>query len=155
MRKQKLVLVGNGMAGVRCIEEIVAIHPDAFDITIFGSEPHVNYNRILLSTVLQGGMTMDAITINDCNWYKEHQIQLYTGETVVTIDKERQVVMTDKNRKVSYDRLIIATGSSPFSFQSLVQIKTGLQHFERLKTVIRSSIKQNIIKKQLSLAVGY
>ncbi|MDR4950157.1 nitrite reductase large subunit NirB [Neobacillus cucumis] len=133
MRKQKLVLVGNGMAGVRCIEEIVAIHPDAFDITIFGSEPHVNYNRILLSTVLQGGMTMDAITINDCNWYKEHQIQLYTGETVVTIDKERQVVMTDKNRKVSYDRLIIATGSSPFLLPIPGADKDGVTAFRTIE----------------------
>ncbi|WP_160724522.1 nitrite reductase large subunit NirB [Bacillus sp. USDA818B3_A] len=141
MKKQKLVLVGNGMAGVRCIEEILTINPDAFDITIFGSEPHVNYNRILLSTVLQGGTTMDAITINDRNWYEKHRIQLYTGETVAAIDKEKQVVMTDKNREVPYDHLIMATGSTPFilpipgadkegvtAFRTIEDCKTIMEH---------------------------
>ncbi|WP_078409966.1 nitrite reductase large subunit NirB [Priestia abyssalis] len=114
MNKQKLVLIGNGMAGVRCIEEILKNDSDAFEITIFGSEPHVNYNRILLSTVLQGSTSLEDITINDRNWYEEHHIQLFTGETVIKIDKEKKVVRTDKNREVSYDKLILATGSVPF-----------------------------------------
>ncbi|ULT57008.1 nitrite reductase large subunit NirB [Neobacillus drentensis] len=114
MKKQKLVLIGNGMAGVRCMEEILTICPDGFDMTIFGSEPHVNYNRILLSTVLQGGTTLEEITLNDRNWYERHQIKLFTGETVVKIDTVKQVVITDKSQEISYDRLIIATGSIPF-----------------------------------------
>ncbi|HWO96624.1 MAG TPA: nitrite reductase large subunit NirB [Bacillus sp. (in: firmicutes)] len=114
MDKQKLVLVGNGMAGVRCVEEILKNDPDAFEITIFGSEPHVNYNRILLSTVLQGSTSLEDITINDRDWYEEHHIQLFTGETVIKIDKEKKVVRTDKKREVSYDKLILATGSVPF-----------------------------------------
>ncbi|MBT2657657.1 NAD(P)/FAD-dependent oxidoreductase [Bacillus sp. ISL-18] len=114
MKKQKLVLIGNGMAGVRCMEEILTICPDGFDMTIFGSEPHVNYNRILLSTVLQGGTTLEEITLNDRNWYERHQIKLFTGETVVKIDTVKQVVITDKSQEISYDRLIIATGSVPF-----------------------------------------
>ncbi|USK34412.1 FAD-dependent oxidoreductase [Bacillus sp. F19] len=76
MTKQKLVVVGNGMAGARCVEEIINTDAEAFDITIFGSEPHITYNRILLSTVMQGSMT----TINDHNWYAKHNIQLFTGE---------------------------------------------------------------------------
>ncbi|MDQ0245564.1 nitrite reductase (NADH) large subunit [Bacillus fengqiuensis] len=114
MNKQKLVLVGNGMAGVRCIEEILKNDSDTFEITIFGSEPHVNYNRILLSTVLQGSTSLEDITINDRDWYEEHHIQLFTGETVIKIDQEKQVVRTDKNREVLYDKLILATGSVPF-----------------------------------------
>lgn len=114
MYKQKLVLIGNGMAGVRCVEEILKNDPNTFEITIFGSEPHVNYNRILLSTVLQGSTSFEDITINDGNWYKKHHIQLFTEETVVKIDKEEQIVKTDKGREVYYDKLIIATGSSPF-----------------------------------------
>ena len=114
MKKQKLVLIGNGMAGVRCMEEILTICPDGFDMTIFGSEPHLNYNRILLSTVLQGGTPLEEITLNDRNWYERHQIKLFTGETVVKIDTVKQVVITDKSQEISYDRLIIATGSVPF-----------------------------------------
>jgi nitrite reductase (NADH) large subunit len=114
MNKQKLVLVGNGMAGMRCIEEILKLAPNAFEITIFGSEPHVNYNRIQLSAVLQGGTTFEDLTINDRDWYNEQDINLYIGETVLTIDRVKQVLTTDKNRVVSYDRLILATGSHPF-----------------------------------------
>lgn len=113
MDKQKLILVGNGMAGMRCIEEILKHAPDSFEITIFGSEPHVNYNRIQLSAVLQG-TTFEDITINERAWYHEQNIRLYTGETVIKIDTGKQVVITDINRVVSYDRLILATGSLPF-----------------------------------------
>src|SRR4051812_43730204 len=100
MNKQKLVLVGNGMAGMRCIEEILKLAPNAFEITIFGSEPHVNYNRIQLSAVLQGGTTFEDLTINDRDWYNEQDINLYIGETVLTIDRVKQVLTTDKNRVV-------------------------------------------------------
>ncbi|UQD51885.1 NAD(P)/FAD-dependent oxidoreductase [Bacillus methanolicus] len=114
MDKQKLVLVGNGMAGVRCIEEILKYDSNTFEITIFGSEPHVNYNRILLSSVLQGRMSFGDIIIHDHNWYKEHNITLFTGETVVKIDKEKKVIKTNHGREVFYDKLILATGSLPF-----------------------------------------
>lgn len=115
MGKKKLILVGNGMAGVRCVEEILKLDPTGFEITIFGSEPHLNYNRILLSSILQGSTSFGDITLHDREWYKRHHIHLYTGETVIEIDKHTQVVKTDRNRIVSYDQLIIATGSVPFS----------------------------------------
>ena len=70
-KKKRLVLIGNGMAGVRCVEEILKLDREAFEITIFGSEPHPNYNRILLSTVLQGDTTIKDITLNDYDWYKD------------------------------------------------------------------------------------
>ncbi len=114
MKKQKLVMVGNGMAGVRCLEEILKTDSDMFEITVVGSEPHPNYNRILLSSVLQGTTQLEEITINDFKWYEQHQIQLFTGETVVAIDHKSQIVMTDKGRGLYYDRLILATGSVPF-----------------------------------------
>lgn len=114
MNKQKLVVIGNGMAGVRCVEEILKLDPDRFQITIFGSEPRPNYNRILLSKVLQGNSAMDEIIINDWSWYDEHGIRLYTGETVVKIDSARKIVETKSGLKAEYDALIVATGSSPF-----------------------------------------
>ncbi|QYR21386.1 nitrite reductase large subunit NirB [Paenibacillus sp. sptzw28] len=114
MTKQKLVVVGNGMAGVRCVEEILKLAPDAFDITIFGSEPHPNYNRIMLSKVLQGDTTVNDITINDWQWYKDNGILLYSGDPVIEIDTERRRVISENGRNVQYDRLILATGSLPF-----------------------------------------
>lgn len=114
MEKKKLVLVGNGMAGVRTIEEILSISKELFEITIFGSEPHPNYNRILLSKVLQGDTSVQDITLNDWAWYRTNNIQLYTGETVIKIDCSRKKVITDKGRIEPYDELILATGSLPF-----------------------------------------
>lgn len=114
MGKQKLVLIGNGMAGVRCIEEILKLAPDAYDITIFGGEPHPNYNRIMLSKVLQGDTQIKDITINDWQWYKDNGITLYAGDPVVRIDIKTRKVFSASGVAVEYDRLILATGSLPF-----------------------------------------
>lgn len=142
MEKQKLVLVGNGMAGVRCVEEIMKLAPNRFEITILGREPHLNYNRILLSSVLQGEISFEEITINDREWYLEHQIQLFTGETVIKIDKERQVLKTDRNREFPYDHLILATGSVPFLLPIPGADKQGVFPFrtiEDCKEIIEAS----------------
>ncbi|WP_342043587.1 nitrite reductase large subunit NirB [Bacillus sp. OTU2372] len=133
MIKQKLILVGNGMAGVRAIEEVLKLNREDFEITIFGSEPYPNYNRIQLSTVLQGGTSVKDITLNDDQWYEDNGITLFTGETVVSIDKERQVVMTDKGRIEPYDKLIIATGSNPFMLPLPGADKEGVTAFRNIK----------------------
>ncbi|PEY33637.1 nitrite reductase large subunit [Bacillus cereus] len=112
--KKRLVMIGNGMAGIRCIEEILKQDPELYDITIFGDEPHPNYNRIMLSHVLQGKTNIQDIIMNEYNWYKENDITLYTNEKVINIDREEQAIVTDKRRIVMYDKLIIATGSSAF-----------------------------------------
>ena len=72
MKKLKLVLVGNGMAGCRTLEELLKLAPDLYDIVVFGAEPHPNYNRILLSPVLAGEMTLQDIVLNDLDWYRDH-----------------------------------------------------------------------------------
>lgn len=90
MKKQRLVLAGNGMAGIRCIEEVLKLNHHMFEIVIFGTEPHPNYNRILLSSVLQGEASLDDITLNSKDWYDKHGITLYTGETVIQIDTDQQ-----------------------------------------------------------------
>src|SRR5215216_1891051 len=95
MTKMKLVMVGNGMAGVRTIEELIAVAPDLYDITVFGAEPHPNYNRILLSPVLAGEQTLDEIVVNSREWYAKHGITLYTGKKVTAIDRVRRVVIAD------------------------------------------------------------
>ncbi|MGG3955192.1 nitrite reductase large subunit NirB [Bhargavaea massiliensis] len=133
MKRKQLVLIGNGMAGVRCIEEILKIDRDLFEITIFGSEPYPNYNRILLSTVLQGDTSIDDITMNDWEWYEKNNIHLFVGETVVKIDKEQQLVFTDKGRVAEYDELIIATGSKPFILPIPGGDKQGVTAFRDIK----------------------
>ncbi|MCE4148418.1 NADPH-nitrite reductase [Bacillus velezensis] len=131
--KKQLVLVGNGMAGVRAIEEILRVSKDEFEITIFGAEPHPNYNRILLSKVLQGDTDIQDITLNDWNWYKENNIQLYTGETVIKVDTENQTVITDADRIQPYDELILATGSVPFILPIPGADKQGVTAFRDIK----------------------
>ncbi|WHY59233.1 nitrite reductase large subunit NirB [Peribacillus simplex] len=133
MAKQKLALIGNGMAGVRCIEEILKIQPDRFEVTVFGSEPHPNYDRIQLSNVLQGATTIDDITINDWNWYKENNITLFSGETVTNIDTVKQIIYSDTNREVEYDQLILATGSIPFILPIKGADKKGVTAFRNIE----------------------
>ncbi len=114
MRKLKLVMVGNGMAGCRTLEELIKLAPDMYDITVFGAEPHPNYNRILLSPVLAGEMTVQDIILNDWDWYRDNGITLHTGKTVVTIDRSNRKVIADDGTEAEYDRLLLATGSTPF-----------------------------------------
>ena len=118
MKKLKLVMVGNGMAGVRTLEELLKIAPDLYDITVFGAEPHPNYNRILLSPVLAGEQTIDEIILNDWTWYADNHITLHTGFTVTDVDRVRRVVSATGAAgdviTAEYDRLIMATGSNPF-----------------------------------------
>jgi nitrite reductase (NADH) large subunit len=114
MKKMKLVLIGNGMAGVRTIEELLKIAPDLYDITVFGAEPHPNYNRILLSPVLAGEQTLDQIVLNPLAWYAEHGVTLHTGKKVVHVDRQRRIVHAEDGTMAEYDRLLVATGSKPF-----------------------------------------
>jgi nitrite reductase (NADH) large subunit len=114
MKKMKLVLVGNGMAGVRTLEELIRIAPDLYDITVFGAEPHPNYNRILLSPVLAGEQTLDEIVLNPLSWYEQHGIRLHLGKEVVDVDRRRRIVRAADGTDADYDRLLLATGSNPF-----------------------------------------
>ncbi|MEG7357717.1 NADPH-nitrite reductase [Bacillus inaquosorum] len=133
MGKKQLVLVGNGMAGVRAIEEILSVAKDEFQIIIFGAEPHPNYNRILLSKVLQGDTDIKDITLNDWDWYEENNIQLYTNETVIKVDPENKTVITDADRIQPYDELILATGSVPFILPIPGADKKGVTAFRDIK----------------------
>jgi nitrite reductase (NADH) large subunit len=108
-----LVVVGNGMAGVRTLEELLKLAPGLYDITVFGAEPHPNYNRILLSPVLAGEQTLEEIVLNDLDWYREHGIRVHLGRKVMRIGRARRVVVADDGTAAPYDRLLLATGSSP------------------------------------------
>jgi nitrite reductase (NADH) large subunit len=112
--RPRLVLVGNGMAGVRAIEELLKLAPDLYDITVFGAEPHPNYNRILLSPVLAGEQSLEDIVLNPVKWYEENGIHLELGRKVVRIDRAAREVVADDGSRCPYDRLVLATGSNPF-----------------------------------------
>jgi nitrite reductase [NAD(P)H] large subunit len=114
-RKQRLVVIGNGMAGARTLEEILARGGgDRFRITVFGAEPYGNYNRILLSNVLNGSQDARDIFLNPLGWYQENGITLHAGVRAAAIDRTRKVVLGENGVEEPYDRLILATGSRPF-----------------------------------------
>ncbi|MFM0214622.1 MULTISPECIES: NAD(P)/FAD-dependent oxidoreductase [Paraburkholderia] len=112
--RSRLVVIGNGMAGMRTVEELLKLAPDLYDITVFGAEPYGNYNRIMLSPVLAGEKSVDDIILNSRSWYEENGIRLHAGDPVVAIDRMRRTVRSRDGVEAGYDRLLIATGSKPF-----------------------------------------
>jgi len=111
--RERLVVVGNGMAGCRAIEEVLKRDPDRYEIVVFGAEPRVNYNRIMLSPVLAGEKTFDDIVINDAAWYADNAITLHAGRAVQAVDPAAKVVRAEGGLEVAYDKLILACGSDP------------------------------------------
>ena len=113
-QRLRLVVIGNGMAGMRTVEEILARAPHRFAITVFGAEPHPNYDRIMLSPVLAREKTFEQIVINPLEWYLANGIELVAGERVVQVDRGRREVLGELGTRVGYDMLLVATGSIPF-----------------------------------------
>jgi nitrite reductase (NADH) large subunit len=109
-----LVVIGNGMAGMRTVEELLKLDAGMYHITVFGAEPHGNYNRILLSPVLAGDKTVDDIMLHTRDWYAANGVALHAGDPVVRIDRKKRIVHAQSGLAVRYDRLLIATGSKPF-----------------------------------------
>jgi len=110
----KLVLIGNGLAGMRCLEDLLDMAPDRYDITVIGEELWGNYNRIMLSPVLSGEKSFAEIMLHSADWYAEKGIRFIAGDAAIAIDRSRKQVHTEKGEIVAYDRLILATGSKPF-----------------------------------------
>jgi NAD(P)H-dependent nitrite reductase small subunit len=133
--RARLVVVGNGMAAVRVLEELLERAPARYDITVFGAEPQDTYNRILLSPVLAGERRAEEIVTHPRAWYEERGISLHTGEEVVAIDRARRRVRTANGREVGYDRLLLATGSLPFVLDVPGQDLDGVLSFRNLADV--------------------
>lgn len=131
--KQKLVMVGNGMAGVAFVEQLLKLNPSKYDITIIGAEPHPNYNRIMLSSVLAGDAELKDIVLNDWDWYRDNQITLHTGHVVTGIDTGKKNVVTDQGMKIEYDELVLATGSLPFMLPLPGADKEGVIAFRDIR----------------------
>ena len=147
--KMKLVLVGNGLAGMRCLEDLLDMAPDRYEVTVIGEEPWGNYNRIMLSPVLSGDKTIDDIMLHPHAWYSDKGIRFIAGDPAVRIDRPRKLVYTEKGEVVDYDRLILATGSKPFippiagsdlkgviSFRDIYDINTMLDYCKTKKNAV-------------------
>ena len=113
--RERLVVIGNGMAGMRAVEELLARAPDRYSITVIGAEKQPNYNRILLSSVLAGEKALDEIVINSTDWYVEHGVRLISGEPVTAIDPAAKTVTIGTRETLPYDKLLLATGSKPLA----------------------------------------
>jgi nitrite reductase (NADH) large subunit len=141
--KEKLVVVGNGMAGIRAVEELLKLAPDKYDITVFGAEPHPNYNRILLSPVLTGEKQFSEIVLNDDAWYAEHGVTLHKGKTVTEINRKQRYVKAGDATVAFYDRLLLATGSNPFLLpvpgKELPGV-IGFRDFADVETMLKASM---------------
>jgi nitrite reductase (NADH) large subunit len=111
--RPNLVVVGNGMAGMRTVEELLKLAPDRYRITVLGAEPRGNYNRVLLSAMLAGERTIDDILLHPVAWYAEQGIILRCADPVVAIDRRARRVRSRSGAEARYDRLLLATGSKP------------------------------------------
>lgn len=147
--KMKLVLVGNGLAGMRCLEDLLDMAPERYEITVIGEEPWGNYNRIMLSPVLSGDKTIEDIMLHSHTWYRDKGIRFIAGDPAVKIDRPRKQVYTQKGEIVDYDRLIMATGSKPFvppisgsnlkgviTFRDINDVKTMLDYCKNKKNAV-------------------
>ena len=111
--REQLVIVGNGMAPGRMLEHVHELDASRYDITIYNAEPRVNYNRLMLSPVLSGEKRYEDIITHNDQWYEDHDIVLHKGVRVTDVDTEARVITTEEGVRQSYDKLVIATGSSP------------------------------------------
>lgn len=133
MKKKRLVLVGNGMAGIACIEEILRLDPDRYDITVFGAEKYPNYNRILLSQVLQGETSLESLILNPVSWYQERGIHLHLNTPVSQILRTKKRVVSSTGDELPYDVLVLATGSSPIFLPVPGVDKKGVVAFRNIE----------------------
>ena len=132
---KNLVVIGNGMAGMRTVEELLKLEPEKYQITVFGEEPYGNYNSIMLSPVLADEKTIDGIMLNEEQWYSDNDIILHKGCKVTEIDRINKVVRADNGTEAAYDRLLIATGSTSFMLPLPGADKQGVIGFRDIADV--------------------
>ncbi|MBI3755917.1 MAG: NAD(P)/FAD-dependent oxidoreductase [Deltaproteobacteria bacterium] len=113
-KKERLVVIGNGMAGIACVEEMLKLDPHRYEVTVFGKEKHPNYNRVLLSHILTGEKALKDILLHDSSWYEKNGIKLHTGSKITAIKRKSRIVTAENGAEAQYDKLILATGSMPF-----------------------------------------
>jgi len=153
MKKQNLVIIGNGMAATRLLELLLKQAPDRYEISLFGAEPHPGYNRIMLSPVLADEMASDAIVQHSRDWYQQHNIRFYCGETITRIDRQQRCVYSHSGIYQPYDQLIIATGSEPLQPAALLgNTLSGVFNFRTLHDVAR--LQQAAASSRHAVVIG-
>ena len=160
-QKTRLVVIGNGMAGARLLEEIIAKNgPERFDLVVFGDEPYGNYNRILLSSVLAGSHEPRDIFLNPLQWYEANGIRLHAGVRVESIDRDSKIAHGTNGVSERYDHLVFATGSRPFipPIQGLAHdtgsFKDGVFVFRTLDDSLRMMKHAETAKKAMVIGGG-
>ena len=157
--KPSLVIIGNGMATGRLLDEIIKRTPHKYQITVIGKEHFGSYNRIMLSAVLAGDATIDSIMQKPPAWYKEHNINFLSGSLVTKIDKESKVVELATSELVSYDELIIATGSRTAKIPAKNQNVEGIFNFRDIADTqkIQAFAKQEdcVLKQKNAAAIVF
>jgi NAD(P)H-dependent nitrite reductase small subunit len=143
-RRRQLVVIGNGMAALRTLEQVLELAPQVYDITVFGAEPHGNYNRVLLPPLLAGDKEPEDLVLHPRSWYSKHGITLHASDPVVRIDRRNRRVLAASGREQPYDRLLIAVGARPnvlpvpgvqltgvVTFRELADVELMLGHARR------------------------
>ena len=136
-KRQRLVVIGNGMAGMRVIEDLLRLAPDRYDITVIGAEPYGNYNRILLSSLLAGEKREQDIVLHPLEWYARQGITLHIGDPAESIQRRQRIVKTRSGLEIGYDRLLLATGSTPNRLPLPGKDLPGVMTFRDLGDVAR------------------
>jgi len=154
MTKQKLVVIGNGMAPGRMLEHLFEKSADAFEVTIFNAEPRVNYNRLMLSPVLSGEKTYDDIITHGDDWYAENNVTLHKGAKVSEVDRDAKTVTSESGITVEYDKLVVATGSSPIVIPLPGHDLDGVLTYRDLDDVERMISASNEVKNAVVIGGG-
>jgi NAD(P)H-dependent nitrite reductase small subunit len=150
--RKRLVVIGNGMAAMRTVEELLNESPDAYDITIFGAEPRGNYNRILLSPLLAGEAEREHLVLHPLSWYSDRGITLHVGDPVVSIDRRQKRVMSAAGVTAGYDRLLLATGSDPVRLKVTGHDLPGVFYFRNLDDV--DGMQKQAVTAQQAIVIG-
>jgi nitrite reductase [NAD(P)H] large subunit len=133
--RERLLVVGNGMAGLRLLEEVLALAPGRFDIAVVGAEPEPAYNRVLLSSLLAGEIGADDVQMRPRAWYAEHGIALRTGQPAVALDAAARKIVLRDGEVVPFDSCVLATGSEPIQLALPGNTVTGVTTFRTLADV--------------------
>ncbi|MEE9543503.1 MAG: FAD-dependent oxidoreductase, partial [Thermodesulfobacteriota bacterium] len=152
--RKELVVIGNGMAGVATVEEILKLNPDRYNISIFGKEALPNYNRVLLGDLLTEEKSVEEITLNSLKWYEENRIALFAGCPAVEIDRHRRKVISKDKKEVGYDTLILALGSKPILPKIPGMEKDGVLSFREIGDCVEIRERSKKAKKAAVIGGG-
>ncbi|WP_279605032.1 NAD(P)/FAD-dependent oxidoreductase [Methylobacterium sp. J-070] len=150
--RERLVVVGNGMASLRFLERLTEGSPGRFDVTCVGAEPRAAYNRVLLSSLLGGEVDEAACEFRGLDWYEAHGIRLITGAPATQIDRENNLVVVGETHVLPYDKLVLAVGSVPIRLPKPGMDLPGVITFRDLADV--AAIRRAAVQHARAIVIG-